>query len=38
GQQGQATQALEHAKQQAAAGTQPPSNDLPPDFDDDIPF
>lgn len=38
GQQGQATQALEHAKQQAAAGTPPPSNDLPTDFDDDIPF
>ncbi|MGG5931377.1 single-stranded DNA-binding protein [Salmonella enterica] len=38
GQQGQAAQALQHAKQQAAAGTPPPSNDLPPDFDDDIPF
>ncbi|HIB1508568.1 TPA: single-stranded DNA-binding protein [Salmonella enterica subsp. enterica serovar Muenchen] len=37
GQQGQATQALEHAKQQAA-GTPPPSNDQPTDFDDDIPF
>ncbi|ECC6922431.1 single-stranded DNA-binding protein [Salmonella enterica] len=40
GQQGQAAQALEHAKQQAASSQSapPPDNDIPDFEDDDIPF
>lgn len=40
GQQGQATQALQHAKQQTAASQSapPPANDIPDFEDDDIPF
>ncbi|EAT4590601.1 single-stranded DNA-binding protein [Salmonella enterica] len=40
GQQGQATQALQHAKQQTATSQSapPPANDIPDFEDDDIPF